>query len=1109
MTTVFPVQSGGWQPVADDSTITIGSTSGLTASEYLIHFGKSGSDYYVFVSRGDPVSVNLSGYNLSVNGSPTALLNVSKGYNNDHYLISQEGVYIDVSNINGGFQLTQRFISATDSEGMFITTAGLQCLNVSQYNSNKYTIVISNGEIINVDKYDFISRFLNSSFEIKSFPTDLTTSVITTNDNTLCIKTSLNEYSIIFKTNVIDDINYTIGGDTGIIISDDIVDGKSLTIDIEFQDNINTIVKYKLRGRTKPIIKFVDNNLTNVNLSIPSVFTGFVEPSTVAQQIVYKLKTGASGSPGAMVLSDVSNIIFDTNTKITIPETTLQPTLQPPTANQIFALNVESAPSLTTGSVLFSAAYIDTTTPEQYLLKPLLLMSGSDSDEGKYIMSTRNAVYLIMFKLGEQSGNKYPAEAQVIGKVNVDNIGINYIPTNIIQMGEHDKHQLLYINIGDGSNTLTVDDGIRYIMPYDTNIFRSADLKAAGVETWPALLTSDNTILCVDGNIMYEFSKDTENMFTQYVEQNTQINITNVNSINNYFDWSKLGFAMTDNRPTTKPLKLTASSSSIIINNIDDAILTKDYIDTIATVDINNYIQTLSFENIVYEWHNFVMDMNPFNLDIDTQFTDSDGNNPITIKPTNEGVYFGQDILHCYIFYDNTHSSIVNLQQIAAGRVRIILPNISQDIQLLEITNTDGYHYNKVGGIINNVNENNNYYIGAFSLSDVYKGSDIQQQYNYLDKYVFTSNKIGRINVYDSFIKPPTSITSETDIPDHIVSSNDTHQHNIKDFDLSWLLSDALESLTMSRFTPTSSHTIESSKDMTITLNNEVDWTDTNQLILKGGTWIVNDLSSSTGNSIVVDGDDSQVIRKGWTNKYLSQLGATSSIQKNLQTIYDTLGQTVNRVSVNNSTEYAVNVNGISDGGLKQLSDLIKSLMKTQIQTGNNKLSNYVVEIGEAGDNGYGIANVKFALPSKNGLTTKEITANISLNVITKTNDYYIMYYNDTTKDTVFAKTDTFTTEDKTGCLDPDEYDGITLKLVKTTSDTNGKLRLFFNNTVCVINTPLFANDFDGSLANIAITEQPSTSVNGRVVYNIDGIENLILVDTVNIAGTTIETPSA
>ena len=147
-------------------------------------------------------------------------------------------------------------------------------------------------------------------------------------------------------------------------------------------------------------------------------------------------------------------------------------------------------------------------------------------------------------------------------------------------------------------------------------------------------------------------------------------------------------------------------------------------------------------------------------------------------------------------------------------------------------------------------------------------------------------------------------------------------------------------------------------------------------------------------------------------------------------------------------------------------------------------------------------------MPSKDGSRTKEITADVSLNIITNTdagegtkdNDYYVMYYNATSKAIKFVKS-----TDVSTALDANVYDGVALKLIKTASDEQGKLRLFFNNSSVVITTPLFVDDFDEGTPTTSFTEQPATAVNGRIIYKLDGIENLVLVDTVNIADMTIE----
>ena len=1089
MTTVFPVQPGGWQPVSDDSTITIGTTSGLTASEYLIHFGEHGSDYYVFTNNSNEAfSVQLGGTDLTVNSDSVKYIQRVEQDSDTptKYNCLGPSLMIDTALNSGGFQLTQRYkLGSVES-----MCAGKSILDVSTYDDSKLAYLYNNNAGISE-----INDFFIKPFTINSFW--LSTTTITPNSDALYIivdSSSDTELALNMVANYEFIKDSTIGGDTGIIVGDDFSSDKTLTITVNLSGNIN------LHGRTKPIIKFDESsNVTNLSINMDTCALDFVEPSYCIKTQALALKIGASGSPGAVLLEDISVIEFDTTTELTIRETSAQPTLTAPSANQVFALNVESAPSLGIGSVLFSVVNIDKST-----LKPLTLLKGGYDDEGKYGIATKDAVYLVMFKLGEQSGDKWPAVAHVVGKINNNGVGVATVPTNdLIYLGEADKQQLVYISIGNGALALTTNVSMQYVLPYDTNIFRSADLKAAGVNTWPTQLTLDNTISCV-GEIIYEFSKGTEDMFIIGSPNmfSTSFNDSNYFDIYNYINWSNLGFEMTDDKPTTKPIKIKGPRR-IHINNVDDAILTKDYVDTTVTIYINQYIQTLTFENIADTWTQFTMSDAPFSLSSDTQFTDSNSINNIIIKPTTNVIKFTDgSTTRYFVIYDTTNNIVIDMPTISGRTATVTLDKPSLSILLYEITQTDGgakaveYHYKQVGRLINNVQNSSNF-IGNIGLSNVYLIDDLATNYNFLDKYVFSSDKIGNVKIYAT---PPTPITTESTIPDYILIRTDLqHRDNIQSFDLIWILIDtsSISTLSIKDFVPTTSHTIESSPDMTITLTNEVNWTKDNQLILKGGTWIVNNKSNSEIGSIMNNGVSVITSAPGWENKYLSQIGANSSIQKNLQTIYDALGQTVSRVSVGDDIQYAVNVNNFSNDLFQELIDRISNAMQVSVSSGENKISDYVVKLGESSTDIKPI-HVVFNIPSKGGSTPKEITAEVSLNLLTNNtdqsteHDYYKMFYNTVEKSVLFSK------DEGNSQLDSALFNGVAIKRVGQTP------KLFFNNSVLVITTPLFAEDFDDELPD-TITEQfISPTSNGRLVYKLVGVSNLILVDTVNKAGVVI-----
>ena len=1077
MTTVFPVQSGGWQPVSDDSTISIWNVaSGLKASEYLIHFNED-DDYYVFFkSDSTPISVQLVGTNLTVNSdSPSYLQRVRQNNSNTEYIsVGNGAILIDKNNTTGGFQLTQRYYIDNSTSKIF----GLQCLNVSSYDISKLVCISDNSNTITTDTYNI--NFLTNPFTIKLTSRDLlTSSIITTNDNIFyIICDNQNDSSLLLQISFYEyfnDNNYTIGGDTGIVISDDFTGDKSLTIEVS-QLDIDQLV---LHGRSKPVIKFANNNLDNVSINVKAAILGFVEPPSVVQPVAFKLKTGTTSSAGAILLSDVSSIRFDTTTELTIRETSVQPTLEKPVIDSIFALNVESLPSLATGNVYFSVAYITNAPGGGKVLKPILLTEGGDTDEGKYTFQSTDAVYLVMFILGEQSGDKWPAKAQVLGKIILDDGSVNidsikYIPTQLIQMGEPEKQQLVYINIGDGSNTLTTNTSMQYVLPYDTNVFRSSDLKASGIETWPASLNTDDIISCVNGDITFEFSKNTDDMFKSYALEDTEhtTNIFNTTiktageiNINNYIYFPEISF---DN---DKPFTINANSTRITINNINDGLLLGTFINTTDSLSYNYYM------------YNYKMPVN------DAWKVDTVGNTLPDYENTIDKVSTDTKCLTIdgKVFVCMVNKQVIDIPDIVDNTLTFPPNQIVSGINVYEIVHeADTYNNKNIG------------YIGTrdplfIGISD----SDIFPRYHPSKALSFD----GYGNIVEQFGQTLPVVSSEIDIPDYIVTRTVLQQPNdLISFNLLWFTKVYTTLNTkITGFTPTRTHTIESSADMTITLTNEVDWTKTNQLILKGGTWIVNNKSNSEIGSIMNNGVSVITSAPGWENKYLSQIGANSSIQKNLQTIYDALGQTVNRVSVGDEIQYAMTVNNFSNDLFQELIDRISNAMQVSVRSGENKISDYTVKLGSEDSTTKSVL-VVFNIPSKDGSTPKEITAEVSLNLLTSDGDqsteqdYYKMFYNTTEKTVIFSKN----VDGGGNQLTQSLYNGVAIKRVGQTP------KLFFNNSVLVITTPLFAEDFDGELPD-TITEQfISPTSNGRLVYKLVGISNLILVDTVNKAGVVI-----
>ena len=358
----------------------------------------------------------------------------------------------------------------------------------------------------------------------------------------------------------------------------------------------------------------------------------------------------------------------------------------------------------------------------------------------------------------------------------------------------------------------------------------------------------------------------------------------------------------------------------------------------------------------------------------------------------------------------------------------------------------------------------------------------------------YNTNKIFSWNKFVNVVYSNKQIINvETNIPAIIVYSFEDLYNNIyqpTEEINSIYISKQSNELTLKNFTPTKSHTITQSDELTTTLTNYIDWTKDNQLILKGGTWIVKDYSSSSPTSIT--GDNLTLDQPGWENKYLSQLGALISIQKNLQVIYDSLGGVVKRTLVNGETQYTTTINGFDDNFNKQFFNQLQNMLN-KTSSGTNRIEQYDLQIQQDQP-----VLLSFDLPSRNGddSSSKTITCEISLNVITRDNDtndetesdYYVLYWDEINSKPIFK----IKTGDKQ--LEEMTYDGINIKTITNTSTSNKHQQLFFNNSNIVITTPLSADDFTDNVVNI-LTEQDSQ---GHVVYHVENIDNLILVDKDN-----------
>ena len=243
MTTVFPVQLNGWQPVEDETIITIGSNSGLKMSEYVIHFDE-GSDYYVFFNASnEPLTIQLAGTNLTVTGDVSCLCQIEQDTTND---VLYKFVYVDnrMIQIKYNIDTTQEYIGLNLDRFYIINTNakifGRQMLNNDIYNKNN-TILISN-EYVNgyTDLYNYL---LYKSFFITILPEDFNDIVNKlTYDNILFIPSN----NLIFS--FLDSITTTcyIGSDDGVIVDEEVFihETNDLTINLNSRAE-STAMLYK------------------------------------------------------------------------------------------------------------------------------------------------------------------------------------------------------------------------------------------------------------------------------------------------------------------------------------------------------------------------------------------------------------------------------------------------------------------------------------------------------------------------------------------------------------------------------------------------------------------------------------------------------------------------------------------------------------------------------------------------------------------------------------------------------------------------------------------------------------------------------------------------
>ena len=452
MTTVFPVQPNGWQPVNSEDTITIGSTTNLVMKNYVIHFGPSGEDLYAFFDiRNAPLQVALAKTTLTVTGTISYIRRIEKDAEQENTYNTVDSRLSFDDTITGGLQLVQRFIIIINGYGGS-NIFGKTMLSGSSYNNNNKYVYVTGDVRINIDLSNY-DMFFKNDFTIMPLPA--LTSTITPNTNTLYITKSAINFKTSQVINIINDElpqNFTIGGSTGITVSGFTQNAASGT-DNHLVIQLYVATSKQIHGRTAPIIRFIAGTNT-ATVEMKNNLIGFIEPVSVVKNILYRFLAGKSGTPGIVSLDaiNLAKITFDTTSKITIPEVSDEPVLTELLTDTLYQLNKEAIDVPAKDVYYISFAIIDKSVPET----PKLATLTATPNDTKYDIVSNDAVYIVRFKLGEESEGKFPASAQVVGKLlnAFVTYSFNKIPLELTQLGNVSKHQLPYINIGNGSTVL-------------------------------------------------------------------------------------------------------------------------------------------------------------------------------------------------------------------------------------------------------------------------------------------------------------------------------------------------------------------------------------------------------------------------------------------------------------------------------------------------------------------------------------------------------------------------------------------------------------------------------------------------------------------------------
>ena len=296
-------------------------------------------------------------------------------------------------------------------------------------------------------------------------------------------------------------------------------------------------------------------------------------------------------------------------------------------------------------------------------------------------------------------------------------------------------------------------------------------------------------------------------------------------------------------------------------------------------------------------------------------------------------------------------------------------------------------------------------------------------------------------------------------------------------------------------------YSLRSDSNANITINNYsmfTKQTTTQQFMFNEGNYTVNDYVNNNKIHYIADAkrNSSLVVNLfGFANGNLSLLGSLSSIQKNLQTIYNALGQTIIREQVGDITQYSTYCGGMTSNCKQIITDIVKNnVPPIEFPEELDKVSiiKYYSLTLTGESNNIGRVLCTFTLPKHSVVNQtdedKTIQAIVMLSIIENnaTKAYY-MYYDKDNKQVIFSSATTAANVDNdTNCLSSYVFEGVDIKQITHNGITNNMV--VFNNHVCNIDVE-------------------NVSDNDDVVYKFVDFENIALVD-INREGSQMADPS-